>query len=419
MLRGVATVALGPVVVVAIGILAFSQPKSEPDNDHSQAVSVVRLFRAAEIDYFHAHGRYASFPELVKSKQLSQTAMQAPENLPAYQSLHLESEADPIAAYILGLAVTPDGASYKLSLTQKAVKCGFGVFTDERGIVYEGKAVDCSTAEVAGIALPSWAEPDATEAIPPVHSDVPCPFAQVLQEASSRVRELSDNLQQFSAKERIDHIEAGKGGKPHTTTTVFDYVAAIHQEDPDHTYVEEYRSGADGLETPPGQLADTGTAAFALIFHPRHVDEFAMECEGSTTVNGLPVWQVSFAQRPDRINDFHAFRVNKVTYRVKLKGRAWIASGNYEVVRLETELMEPVKQIGLQMEHMVINYAPVDFQKHKVQLWLPQSAALYVDYREHRYERRHNFSDFQLFWVEAEQKVKEPRVGQSFAPQKE
>jgi hypothetical protein len=165
-------------------------------------------------------------------------------------------------------------------------------------------------------------------------------------------------------------------------------------------------------------LADTGTAAFALIFHPRHIDEFAMECEGATTIADRPVWQVRFAQRPDRANDFHAFRVGKVTYHVKLKGRAWIAADNYEVVRLETDLLEPIKEIDLKTEHMVIDYAPVAFHKHNVQMWLPENASVYVDYRGHRYERRHNFSDFQLFWVEAEQKVKEPHPGLSFADQK-
>ena len=416
---GVGTITLWPIVAVVLVVLAAGETKSDPTNESSQAVSVVRLFSAAEIDYFHTNSRYAGFAELVNSKQLAQTAMESPEHLSAYRSVNLQSDSEPVAGYVLGLIVAADGTTYKLSLTQKTVKCGFGVFTDEKGLLYEGKAIDCTTADTASGPLPTWAEPDATKAIPAVRTDAPCPLPQLLQGASSRVQELSDNLQQFSAKERIDHVEVGKNGKPHTTTSVFDYVAAIHQEESGHAYVEEYRSGPSGVETSPATLADTGTAAFALIFHPRHIEEFAMDCDGSTTVGGRPVWQVHFAQRPDRINDFHAFRVNKMTYRVKLKGLAWIAADNYEVVRLETDLMEPIKQINLQTEHMIIDYAPVDFPKHKVKLWLPESSALYVDYRGHRYERRHNFSDFQLFWVEAEQKVKEPHPGQGFAPQKD
>jgi len=416
---GIGAITLWPIILVALVGPASGETKSDPTNESNQAVGVVRLFSAAEIDYFHVNHHYASFTELVTSKQLAQTALASPEHLPAYRSVNLQSDSEPLAGYVLGLVVAADGTTYKLSLTQKTTKCGFGVFTDEKGLLYEGKALDCTTEDAAGVPLPSWAEPDAAKAIPAVHTDAPCPLPQLLQGASSRVQELSDNLQQFSAKERIDHVEAGKNGKPRTTTSVFDYVAAIHQEEPGHAYVEEYRSGPSGVETSPATLADTGTAAFALIFHPRHLEEFAMDCDGSTTVGGRPVWQVHFSQRPDRPNDFHAFRVNDTTYRVKLKGLAWIAADNYEVVRLETDLMEPIKQIDLKTEHMIIDYAPVNFPKHKVQLWLPESSALYVDYRGHRYERRHNFSDFQLFWVEAEQKVKEPHPGQAFAPQKD
>lgn len=416
MRRGVGTITTWFVVLVPLVVLA--ETKSDPTSKSSQAVGVVRLVSAAEIDYFHANGRYASFAELVGSKQLARTAMQSPEHLPAYRSVNLQSDSEPIAGYVLGLAVTADGTTYKLSLTQKTSKCGFAVFTDERGALYEGKPIDCSIGDTASISLPSWAEQDATKAISPVRTDVSCPLPQLLQGASTRVQELSDNLQRFSAKERIDHMEVGKNGKSRTTTSVFDYVAEIHQDEPGHAHVEEYRSGPNRFETSPATLADTGTAAFALIFHPRHIDEFAMECEGATTVNARPVWQVHFNQRSDRVSDFHSFRVDEMTYHVKLKGRAWIASDNYEVVRLETDLMEPIKQIDLQTEHMIVDYAPVEFQKHKVQLWLPESATLYVDYRGHRYERRHKFSDFQLFWVDTKEEVKEPRVGQAFAPQK-
>jgi hypothetical protein len=70
--------------------------------------------------------------------------------------------------------------------------------------------------------------------------------------------------------------------------------------------------------------------------------------------------------------------------------------------------MPPIPQIGLRLEHLVIDYAPVEFQKRHVELWLPQSTSLYMAYRGHRYEVRHNFSEFQLFLVDAQDAIKEP-----------
>ena len=405
--------------LIVITLLAeFSKSNSQPVLTKDDLVGVLRLVSTAEVNYFHTNGRYATFPELVKSGQLQQTAMRSPEHLPALRTLNLKSESEPLAGYVLGLVAPADGASYKMSLTQLGDKCGMSLFTDDGGALYEGKTIDC-TATAAPAAQPrDWAPPDIDLVVPPAQKDVPCPLPKLLQEASSRVQELGDNLQQFSAKERIEHVEIGKNGKPHSSAAgVVNYVAEIRHDDAEHTFVQEYRSGESAGQLSTAKLADTGTAAFALIFHPRHIDEFAVECEGMTDLNARPVWQVHFAQRPDRINDFHSFRVGNVTYRVKLKGRAWIAADNYEVVRLETDLIEPIKPIDLQVEHMIIDYAPVEFRKRNLQLWLPESSSLFVDYHGHRYERRHNFSDFQLFWVETEQKVKAPHPGQGLAPQ--
>jgi hypothetical protein len=87
--------------------------------------------------------------------------------------------------------------------------------------------------------------------------------------------------------------------------------------------------------------------------------------------------------------------------------RAWIAVDNYEVLRLQTDLIEPIGQIRLLREHSDIHYGAVEFRKQNVRLWLPQSADLYMDFRGHRYQRRHNFSNFQLFRVETGQTVGE------------
>ena len=117
--------------------------------------------------------------------------------------------------------------------------------------------------------------------------------------------------------------------------------------------------------------------------------------------------ELRFSQRPNRKNLFHVYRVGNNYYPAKLKGRAWIAVDNYEVLRLQTDLIEPIGQIRLLREHSDIHYGAVEFRKQNVRLWLPQSAELYMDFRGHRYQRRHSFSNFQLFSVETGQTVGE------------
>jgi hypothetical protein len=413
MRKSLGAVTLWLMVLATPIVLTAGDAKPELASESDNAVDLAHLVSLAEGDYFHANGRYATFVELIKSGQLRRTAVHSPENLPAYRTVNSQSDSEPVAGYIVGSVVNADGSMYKVSLTKKTDKCGMVVYSDESGLLYKGKAIACGKEEATSSPAPAtrdWAPPDVDDAIPPVSTVTPCPLPQLLHDASDRVQELADNLQRFSAKERIGDADIDKNGKPHNgRTSVFDYVAEI-RSDLGSTYVEEYRSGGSAIASSAG-LLDTGTAAFALIFHPLHIEQFAMDCEGLTSIGTRPVWQLHFAQRPDRVNDFHAFRVNGNLYRVNLKGRAWVAADNYVVVRLETDLIEPIKEIALQVEHMVIDYGPVEFRKRNLQLWLPGSASLYVDFHGHRYQRRHDFSDFQLFWVETEQQVRETHQG--------
>src|SRR5262249_3683883 len=54
---------------------------------------------------------------------------------------------------------------------------------------------------------------------------------------------------------------------------------------------------------------------------------------------------------------------------------------------------------------IAITYAHVQFRSLGQQLWLPQTADLYVERQAHRYYRRHTFSDFKLFTVDTSQNI--------------
>jgi len=264
-----------------------------------------------------------------------------------------------------------------------------------------------SPARIAESSQRSWAPADIDEAIPRVGTDTVCPLPQILKETSKHTQDFIENLQRISASERIEQIDISKNGKSRGgTTQVVNYVAQIEKNSLGYPAVTEYRYASTGMRQP--SLVDTGTVAFALVFHPSHLENFDFLCEGLTDLQASPVWQVHFQERPDESKSFHAMRVGGSVYLPRLKGRAWIATDTYQVLRIETDLVSPIPQIDLQVEHLVIAYAPVDFQKRHVRLWLPESASLYIGYRGHRYERKHNFSDFQLFWVDTGQTTKDP-----------
>ncbi len=257
----------------------------------------------------------------------------------------------------------------------------------------------------------SWAPPDVDAEVPPVILDRPCSLPEVLSEARGRVKELVTNLQQFTATEWLEHEQVdGSGNAGRKETRTFTYLAAIEQIRPGMLSVDEYRNGATALEAFPARLATTGLAALALIFHPYYLEDFEMTCEGLGRWRDQPSWQVRFRQRNDRTSRIRGYQVKHIGYPVKLKGRAWIAADTHQVVRLETDLAEEIPAIRLRVEHLAIEYRPVQFQKRCVELWLPESAELYFDFKGHRYHRRHSFSDFQLFSVDTSQQIRDPAM---------
>jgi hypothetical protein len=128
-------------------------------------------------------------------------------------------------------------------------------------------------------------------------------------------------------------------------------------------------------------------------------------CEGLGEWKGKSAWVIHFEQRTDKPTGLlQAFETASKEYALPLKGRAWVAENGGEIMHLDTDLTHPMKQIGMMREHFSVDYAPVSFQTHKVQLWLPQDADVYYQYQGHYIHHYHHYSDFKLFWVGTKQK---------------
>ncbi len=254
----------------------------------------------------------------------------------------------------------------------------------------------------------AWAPPDIDRVFTPVNVDVPCALGAVMREASRRVEESVVNMQRFSATEDVTFEEMDPHGGVRAKKANFSYVANIKEVGPQQLAVEEYRNDMLALQDFPSRLATLGTAAFALIFHPHYLKDFAVTCEGLSEWQGRRAWRLHLAQV--KANNFRGYRLANRYFPVKLKVRAWIDAETFEVLRLETDLRDPIPEIPLLLEHVIVDYAMVEFPRRKVRLWLPRDAEIYMDYRGRQYHHRHSFSHFQLFWVETDQTVKAPQV---------
>lgn len=272
-------------------------------------------------------------------------------------------------------------------------------------------AIDPLAALAApGLSLKSWQPPGVDDVNPAVALNVQCPSDKVIEESGKRIQALVDDVARFAAVEDLLHQSLDQFGIPvRTETRKYNYVASISEPQPGFLAADEYRAEKIlTLSEFPDHIASTGFAALALIFHPHMRDNFAMTCEGLGDWHGQATWLVHFRQREDRPNRIHSYKIGNQTYPVDLKGRAWITADKFQLVRIESEMINPVPEIRLLSEHEVVEYGPVPFPMKNTSLWLPKSADIYFDFRKHHYYRRHSFDHYMLYSVDSDEKRKEP-----------
>lgn len=259
----------------------------------------------------------------------------------------------------------------------------------------------------------NWLPPDIDERVPPVETGVPCNLEQILENSGKRVKQFVSDVDRFAATEMVSHQSINKWGfASRPAKFQFDYLVSIKETRLGMLSVEEYRGLHYLPATFPDGIATTGLPALVLIFHPYNTPNFKMTCEGLRRSHGVPAWQIYFRQRANKPNTIRTYQIGSQgpTYAAALKGRAWISAENFQIIRLETDLTDPLPQIRLLADHAAIEYGPVHFQSRNLDMWLPQTAEVFYDWRGRRSHRRHSFRNYLLFSVDDKQQISAPKA---------
>ena len=282
----------------------------------------------------------------------------------------------------------------------------------------EASEMSALSKEAASLPLSAnWLPPDVDESVPPVVAGKSCDLDDVVSKAGKRITELISDVDRYAATETLTHESIDKNGIASAPEKrKFNYVASIQEVRHGYLIVQEYRSAPGGGPAEfPGGVATNGLPALVLIFHPYNAPDFAMTCEGLARLSDGLAWQIHFRQRPDKPNVIKTYRVgaDSPSHPVALKGRAWISADTFQIMRLEADLVAPMKEIRLLEDRADIEYGPVHFAKGNVNMWLPKRADVYYDWRGRRIHRRHSFGDYMLFAVDDKQKISAPKVDEA------
>jgi len=272
-----------------------------------------------------------------------------------------------------------------------------------------GKMSQALDAAVEDVGRP-WAPPDVDHKEYAV-SAVSCNLDDVLERAMLRVRTQLGNLEKFTATEHIEHQEIDKQGMAGPIQTrQFSYVVFVFPSQKDSVFLEESRDGQANVSAFPTSLATVGLNSLGIsVLQPMYRPGFQYQCEGVATVRGEATWQIRFAEKPDSQLGVRRWQKTGTIYYIPIKGRIWLSTATYDILRIETDLREPVQNLELTRDHLSVDYGPVKFAAINDQLWLPWSAEMYLELHGKRYHHRHILSDYLLFGVDTRDKVKTPR----------
>jgi tetratricopeptide (TPR) repeat protein len=256
-----------------------------------------------------------------------------------------------------------------------------------------------------------WGPLDVDSIKPGVAGDVTCSAADVVaRTGETSTREL-ETFEKFIAKEHIEHEEVDRNGKSGPVKSRdFSYLVFVDHDKSGQVFLKESRDGGTGMDSFPTSLATTGLMGLGVdVFHPGFARTLDFTCEGLGQWRGKAAYLMYFKQKAGQKSFLRLWETQHQTVEIPLRGRVWVAASDYQVLHVETDLVEPMKELELTRDHLAIDYGPVPFQGGKAELWLPWYADMYLELHRHRYHHRHVLSNYAMFGVDTNNVINKPK----------
>jgi tetratricopeptide (TPR) repeat protein len=256
-----------------------------------------------------------------------------------------------------------------------------------------------------------WAPLDIDSREFPLAENAPCSAEDILLRAQHRLKSQLQNFEKFTATEHIDHQEIDRLGRPGPVKSrEFSYIVFVNRFGSDSFFLDEDRHAAGSDSSFPTSLATTGLNNLGVsILQPAVRGEFSYQCEGLASIRGKAAWQIRFQESKNSNTAVRQWQREGKLFPIAIKGRIWLSSTSFYVLRIETDLVEPVQLLGLTRDHLLVDYGPVNFSSTNAVLWLPWSAEMHMELHGHRYHHMHYLTDYMLFGVDTNHKIGKPK----------
>ncbi|HMI51469.1 MAG TPA: tetratricopeptide repeat protein [Candidatus Saccharimonadales bacterium] len=398
--------------------LGYAQLQSNQPGDAAQTLEkALQLNTTSERGHLLLANAYAQLQEYSKAREHAQRAA-------AFNSENAAS-ARTLLAQILAAEGNREGAkleyqaiSHDFPNSPSAVAAKNGMeglastsAPSETSVSAIPKIENSVLAPVSAASVSTWAPPNVDTDVPGVAKDVTCSAEDIVERTSKNTVHQLENLEKFLATEHIQHEEINSRGEvSQVREKDFSYMVFIDHDKDGLVFLNENRNGGTGTDSFPTSLATVGLVSLGVdVFHPGFSKALDFKCEGLGQWRGMAAWVLHFEQRPNVKSYLRLWETRTRTVEIPLKGRVWVAASSYDVLHVESDLREPMKELELTRDHLAIDYGPVAFNGGKTELWLPWYADMYLELHGKRYHHNHTLSNFSLFGVDTDSKIGLPK----------
>lgn len=223
-------------------------------------------------------------------------------------------------------------------------------------------------------------------------------------------RQVESFLDQFSAVKCSEHVEQDKLNKDDKVElkqeSTYDYLVILTNPGGeltlDESRLEVKQAKADKKNR--AMLVSNGFATLFLIFHPYYSGGFQFTALEDQVVDGRRLKKVAFRHIHGSRTPA-ALSLRGKEYPLELSGTAVIDPQTGVITHIEAGIENTMEDVGLNVLHSEVQYAPVPFKAAKEIYWFPLEASVEVETPRQHWRNIHHFSDYKQFSVSTEEQV--------------
>ena len=226
----------------------------------------------------------------------------------------------------------------------------------------------------------------------------------ILSETAVRVDEFLDNAVDLLAREDVTRARLRSSGTVRASEhTQYNYLI-VHHGDGLTTTIEEYREDSSGnrVEQTGLQQAFSLTSGFALTciyFASDHRSESTFRYVGREMIGWRNTYVLAFAQRPDQARAVNIVSGTWGSVGVLVQGIAWVDEQSFQIIRMRTDLLAPLPQIGLQAQTTEVSFDEVRLQDVPNPLWLPSDVTVDAKFEGTDFRNEHRYTNYRRYRV--------------------